>query len=103
MRVISEQLVEAIVRAVIAELRKRGVEVAGSSPAVGTPRGQQPATSVEIDFSEYRTPVLTERLVRGLGPGVVQIVVPAGTHCTTGAKDLMQKKKLTLKIKSPSH
>lgn len=100
---ISEQLVEAIVRAVIAELRRRGVEVGGSTPASGPVRGKKEATSMEIDFSEYKTPVLTERQVRGVEPGVVEIIVPAGTLCTEGARDLMQRRKLTLKTKSPSH
>jgi hypothetical protein len=100
---ISEQLVEAIVRAVIAELRRRGVEVGGSMPGSGPVRARRDATSVEMDFSEYKTPVLTERQVRGVDPGIVEIIVPAGTLCTEGARDLLQKRKLTLKTKSPSH
>jgi hypothetical protein len=103
MQVISEQLVEAIVRAVIAELRRRGVEISGTMPARGPVREDREATSVEVDFSDYKTPVLTERQVRGVNPGIVEIIVPAGTLCTGGAKDLLQKRKLTLTIKSPSH
>jgi len=100
---ISEQLVEAIVRAVIAELKRRGVEISGSMPADGPVRERREPTSMEIDFSEYKTPVLTERLVRGAGPGIVEIIVPAGTLCTEGARDLLQKRKLTLTTRSPSH
>ena len=81
---ISEQLVEAIVRAVIAELKRRGVEISGSMPAAGPVPERREPTSLEIDFSEYKTPVLTERLVRGAGPGIVEIIVPAGTLCTCG-------------------
>jgi hypothetical protein len=100
---ISEQLVEAIVRAVIAELKRRGVEISGSMPAAGPVLERREPTSMEIDFSEYKTPVLTERLVRGAGPGIVEIIVPAGTLCTEGARDLLQKRKLTLTTRSPSH
>ncbi len=100
---VSEQLVEAIVRAVIAELRRRGVEISGSMPARGPAREHREATSAEIDFSEYKTPVLTERQVRGVDPWIVEIIVPAGTLCTEGARDLLQKRKLMLKTKSPSH
>lgn len=103
MQVITEKLVEAIVHAVIEELRRRGVEVTGSVPAGNQVLEARAATSLEVDFSEYKTPVLTERQVRGVGPGIAEIVVPAGTVCTEGAKELMQKKKLTLKTKSPSH
>lgn len=103
MHVISEQLVEAIVRAVIAELTRRGVEISGSMPARSPMREHREATSVEIDFSEYKTPVLTERQVRGVSRGIAEIIVPAGTLCTEGARDLLQKRKLTLKTKSPSH
>ena len=103
MKVVSEQLVEAIVRAVLDELRRRGVEISGPGTVDMRLRDRQGATSVEIDFSEYKTPVLTERHVRGLIPDIAEIVVPAGTFCTAGAKDLLQKRKLTLRTKSPSH
>jgi ethanolamine utilization cobalamin adenosyltransferase len=56
-----------------------------------------------MDFSGYRTPVLTERLVRAAAPSVTEIVVPAGTYCTEGARDMLEKRKLTLTFKNPSH
>jgi hypothetical protein len=58
---------------------------------------------VEIDFSEYRTPVLAERQVRAVAGGIAEIVVPPGTICTEGARDLMQRRKIALIIKNPSH
>jgi hypothetical protein len=98
-----DQLVEAVVRAVMAELSRRGVDVTGV-PTGGTLRGvSRNAASVEMDFSEYKTPVLAERQVRAVVRGTAEIVVPPGTICTEGAKDLMQKRKIALKVKSPSH
>jgi hypothetical protein len=107
---ISEKLVESIVREVIAELRRRGVDVPGPSAATAPARGTEavatrvvPGARLEMDFSGYRTPVLTERLVRAAAPSVTEIVVPAGTYCTEGARDMLEKRKLTLTFKNPSH
>ena len=94
-----EQLVETVVRAVLAELARRGVVIA---PPISMPSSVESRRSVEIDFSEYKTPVLTEMHVRGTAREVREIVVPAGTICTTGAKDLMQQRRMRLTIKAVS-
>jgi hypothetical protein len=98
-----DQLVAAVVRAVIAELTRRGVEITGA-PQPGAFHGEtRNAASVEIDFSDYKTPVLAERQVRSVGRGTAEIVVPPGTICTEGARELMHMRKISLKIQSPSH
>lgn len=96
MQVTSEELVETIVRAVIAELVKRGVDITPSAKGPGpvfTPRLHR---SMTIDFSEYRTPVLTEMHVRAVKAPVTEIIIPTGTICTMGAKDLIQQRRLKL-------
>ena len=99
-----EKLVEAIVREVVAELTKRGVEI--SSP--GMPGGVRAAAhvqgaSVEIDMSTFRTPVLTENQLIRIGPKVSTVVVPCNTVVTPGAWDVIRSKKLTLVRKVQSH
>jgi hypothetical protein len=89
-----DTLVEIVVRRVLAELAERGI-------GVGTAAGQNPpapanAARVTIDMTGYRTPVLTEERVRSLDPRVREILVPPGTVCTIGARDMMQRKKIKM-------
>jgi hypothetical protein len=96
-----EELVAAVVREVVAELTKRGVEVVGSSPSPRTAASPSfvspaPGASVEIDMSGFKTPVLTESQLTRLGPGVGTVVVPCRTVVTPGAWDLLRSKKLNL-------
>jgi hypothetical protein len=103
MQISFDMLVQAVVKAVIAELNRQGIEVTGM-PGPSWPRGDAGVSrSVEIDFSEYKTPVLAERQVQGVARAVAEIIVPHGTIVTEGAKDLIDKRKMKLTIKSPSH
>ncbi len=108
----SEKLIELIVREVVAELARRGVAVSlpasgdgHAAPAGGN--GHAPAAPcprrLEIDFTDYKTPVLTEGHVRSAGRDVREIIVPAGTVCTIGARDLLQQRHLTLTTNGKKH
>jgi hypothetical protein len=98
-----DRLVEIIVKEVLAELTKRGVAVgAPETVRVRTPVMYQGST-VEIDMTGYRTPVLTENRVRSLERHVRHIVVPAGTICTIGARDVMQERKMKLIFNGNKH
>ncbi len=98
-----ERLVEAIVRAVLTELSRRGVSIAEPA-AVGRGPERAPACTgkVVLDYADYKTPVLTEAHVRSVPPSTREIVVPSGTLCTIGAKDLMAQRKLVLSFAPPS-
>jgi hypothetical protein len=111
MQISIEQLVETIVRQVIAELGKRGVEVGPPAPpqrSTPAPQGSTPAphpgggTSLEIDMSAYRTPVLTEGHLSRLDPKVSTIIVPCNTVVTPGAWGTLRSKRLTLVRKTQS-
>ena len=92
-----EQLVESVVREVVAELKKRGVAVVlAGTPARNTAAQVAPGGSVEIDMSAYRTPVLTEGQLSRIGLKVSTIVVPCNTVVTPGAWGIIRSKKLTL-------
>lgn len=100
-----EKLIESIVREVIAELTKRGVDV-GSPPvsAPGAPvQHARPGSTLEVDMSAYRTPVLTESQLRRIGEGVSTVVVPCTTVVTPGAWAAIRSKKLMLVRKTQSH
>lgn len=90
MSITSEQL-EAIVRQVTQnvwrELACRGIAVQKSPAAL-------PDGAVRIDFSRYRTPVLTERAIAGLHQQAHTVVVPEGTIVTPRAKEITREKQI---------
>ena len=104
MHVPSEKLVETIVRAVLAELSRQGVTL--DAPVDKSNRSRERENihgqRVVIDYSDYKTPVLTEAHVRSLAVSTREIVVPKGTICTVGAADLIAAKKLVLSFADPS-
>jgi len=116
-----EKLVELVVSRVMAEIARQGVTVTppGSHPpAPGAPERQSaghgsaarhdaaaaapaaPGTRLVLDFQGYRTPVLNESRVRGAGPHIREIVVPARTIVTAGARDLLEQRRLKLTFTS---
>lgn len=95
-----EELVNKIVAEVLAELSRRGVKVdfgpSRKSPVTTPP---PPAASVHtVDMSGFRSPVLLESHLLSLGANVKEIAIPTGTVITPGAKDILRKKNLILKI-----
>lgn len=93
-----EQLVESIVREVIAELTKRGVAIDSHAvPGRKVPIGHAGGgLTLEIDMSGYRTPVLTESQLNRIDSKVSTIIVPCTTVVTPGAWGIIRSKKLTL-------
>jgi hypothetical protein len=100
-----EQLVETIVQQVLAELVKRGVQVGSVATSPGGVQGVrgQTGTSLEIDMSKFRTPVLTENQLMNIGVKVSTIIVPCSTVVTPGAWDIIKAKQLSLVRKKQSN
>lgn len=99
MKVDIEKIIEIIVREVITELTKLGVDIELSY--VGNKKISSPNAILEdkrevIDMSGYKTPVLTENHLISLDSNKVEIVVPKGTVLTPGARDIIRKRKLKL-------
>ena len=101
-----EWLTELVVRAVLHELASRGIcvhttvaQTKSSEAEVGSVDQHQVCR--EVDFIGYKTPVLTEDRLRTVEPETTHIIVPDGTYCTLGAKELMRKRAITLKLKNP--
>lgn len=97
-----EQLVEWIVREVVAELSKRGVAI-GEAAAAAPVQHARPESVLEVDMSGYRTPVLTEGQLAGIGAGVSTIVVPCNTVVAPGAWGVIRSRKLKLVRKTQSN
>ena len=92
-----ENLVEIIVKEVIAELSKIGVEIdylkeikTGDFYNNGVQKKQ------EIDMSNYKTPVLTEFALESVGQDVNEIIIPKGTVFTPGARDIIKKRNFVI-------
>ncbi len=95
-----EKLIEIIVREIIAELKKRG-EVPDFTPgekstSVRSSVAIQTRLPLVMDFSAYKTPLLTENILAALDPGIVEIVIPHNTIITLGARDVIKKRNLKL-------
>lgn len=97
MQISVEQLIESVVREVIAELTRRGIDVGSpGTPARSAPVQIARGGSLEIDMSAYRTPVLTESQLARIDATVSTILVPCNTVVTPGAWGVLRSKKLTL-------
>lgn len=94
-----EELVNKVVAEVLAELRRRGVnvEVGPQRKQTATTASQPNASIHVVDMSGFRSPVLLENHLISLGPDVKEIAVPCGTVITPAAKDVLKKKNLKLK------
>ncbi len=94
-----EELVNKVVAAVLAELSRRGVKVDFGPPqSKNIKTASSPNASVHVvDMSSFRSPVLLERHLLSLAPEIREIVVPAGSVITPGARDILRRKNLILK------
>ena len=102
MKISIVELVELITREVILELSKRGIAVDYNIDKI-TSTKTSIKTSVEMDMSNYKTPVLTENNLLSLDSGITEIIVPDGTVITPGARDIIRKKKLNITYKNKSN
>jgi hypothetical protein len=100
-----EELIELITREVISELTKLGIVVEFDSPknVLVMTKTTSTKTSIEIDMSNYRTPVLTENNLSMLDSSVTEIIIPVGTIITPNARDIIRKKKLIITHKNKSN
>ena len=102
MQISIEELVEVITRQVISELVKRGITV-DYNTKMNSFSGNLKRTNIEIDMSNYKTPLLTENNVLSLSSDITEIIIPGRTIITPGAKDVIRKKKLNITYKNKSY
>jgi hypothetical protein len=97
-----EAIVRRVTELVIGELRegKRISPTDGpSNPRNGTSGGDSGSSAVRVervDMSGYKTPILTERHVRGLRPLTVAVSVPPGTVVSPKARELLRDRNIQL-------
>lgn len=89
-------LVELIVSEVLKELNKRGINVLYEKNAADDFSNKK---VYEVDMSEYKTPILTERMLMMIDSTVSDIIIPSNTIITHGAKDIIKKRNLKINYK----
>ena len=100
-RVSLDTLIRTIVREVIAELKRQGVDVVGASggeDVESAMSGPPSCREQRPDLSAYKTPVLTEAHVQGLSARTEVVRVPRGTVVTPRARETLKAKRITLQF-----
>ena len=103
MKVSLEDIITRVVKEVVTELIRNGVEIdAGRQPCNGCSAGhapERPATKTErIDMTPYKSPLLTESHIKRLHALTGRIEIPRDTIITPKAKELIKRKQITVII-----
>lgn len=89
-------LVEVIVSEVLKELNKRGINILYEKNITDDISNKK---VYEIDMSEYKTPILTERMLMIIDSTISEIIIPSETIITHGARDIIKKRNLRISYK----
>lgn len=89
-------LVETIVTEVLKELKKRGIDILHEININAEISNKK---FYEINMSEYKTPILTERMLMMIDSTISEILIPAGTIITHGAREIIKKRNLKINYK----
>jgi hypothetical protein len=94
-----EQIIEIIVREVIAELSRLVVEIEFSTNEIKKECSyncKKENKRAVIDMGNYKTPLLTENRIIELDSSIVEIVIPKDTVLTPGANEVIRKRNLII-------
>jgi len=98
-RVSLETLIQSVVRELVAELKRQGVEIIDGPAGRDATVGPSPARRTECpDLSGYKTPVLTEAHVQRLSVLTGAVQVPRGTVVTPKAREILKAKRILLQF-----
>ena len=97
MEISLEKIIEIVTREVIKELIKSGVVIDQAS--LGLEEHGSKKRSLEMDMSGFKTPVLTENNLGVLEDHICEVIVPANTIITPGARGVIKNKELTIVYK----
>ena len=97
MKISLEDIIAMVVKEVIAELSKNGIEIeTGKRSFTQSTSVKNEKTQHKMDLSKFKTPLVTEEQISNLGSSIEEIIVPKGTLLTPNARDLIRKRKLVL-------
>jgi len=89
-----EEIISLVVKEVIAELNRRGIQVDGNTSSISSSDGNK--QKVKLGLSEYKTPLLTEAHILEVNQEVKEIEVPLKTIVTPSAQDLIRQRKIII-------
>ena len=93
MKINIDCLIEIIVKEVIEELSRIGVDIEFSNKEKQKRFNENTNMQKQkIDMSGYKTPVLTENILELINKDVNEIIIPKGTVFTPGARDIIKKR-----------
>lgn len=98
MKISFEELIRIVTEEVVKELAKNGITV-DESGINSSQKVLQPK-SLEIDMSEFKTPVLTENSFWDIDTAVKELIVPANTVITPGAAREIKIREIVINYKS---
>ena len=93
MNISLKEIISLIVKEVLEELDRREIKVEGVNNNMPKVDDNQ---RIKMDFSEYKTPVLTESHILEMNLEVAEIEVPKKTIITPSAQDLLRKRKIII-------
>ncbi len=94
MKISLEEIISLVVKEVVAELARRGIQVDGNNENILSP--DKSRRKIKMDLSEYKTPLLTENHILELDSDILEIEVPIKTIVTPSAQDLIRKRKILI-------
>lgn len=94
MKISLEEIISLVVKEVIAELARKGIQVDGEINSFS--KADTTKQKIKLDLKEYKTPLLTEARILELDSEVVEIEVPVKTIVTPSAQDLIRKRNIII-------
>jgi len=90
-----EEIVALVVKEVILELSKKGIQIDGEiSNLINTRNSRR---KIKLEMKKYKTPLLIEANILELGLGIEEIEIPEKTIITPSACDLIRERKIIIK------
>ena len=94
MKISLEEIISLVVKEVIGELARKGIQVENSTENILSTDSDK--KKIKMDLSEYKTPLLTENHILKLDLDILEIEVPIKTIVTPSAQDLIRQRNIII-------
>jgi len=99
MKISLEELTILIIKELLKELKKRGIEVDLSNISKtksDTKFNETNDQQIKLDFNGFKTPLVTEERIMNLNKEIKEIIVPEKTIFTPSSLDLIKKRNIRI-------
>ena len=94
MKISLEEIISLVVKEVIAELARKGIQVDGELNNIL--KADSTKQKIKLDLKEYKTPLLTEAHILDMNSNTEEIEVPQKTIITPSAQDMIRKRNIII-------